>query len=56
MNIYDWLIMDYEQKTNHFNATMKTDFDDNDWKNKYHSTGYWKSDSQFDQQCFLCGE
>ena len=24
------------------------------WKNKYCSAGYWKSGSQFDQQCLLC--
>ena len=34
-------------KDKSFNATMKTDFDESNWKNKYHSAGYWKSDSQF---------
>ena len=28
MNIYAWPIMAYVQKTNHFNATLKTDFDE----------------------------
>ena len=43
-------------KDKSFNANLKTDFDDNYWKNKYRSAGYWKSDSQFDQQCFLCSK
>ena len=43
-----------EQKTNHFNAAMKTDFDESNWKNKYHSAGYWKSVIEFIQQCILC--
>ena len=25
-------------------------------KNKYRSTGYWKSDFEFNKQCILCGE
>ena len=28
MNIYDWPIMAYGQKINHFNAALKTDFDE----------------------------
>ena len=28
MNIYDWPIMDYEQKTNHSMQHLKTDFDE----------------------------
>ncbi len=40
-------------KDKDFNAEMKTDFDESDWKNKYHSTGYWKGVFEFIQQCFL---
>jgi two-component system NtrC family sensor kinase len=40
-------------KDKSFNATMKTDFDES-IGNQYHSTGYWKSDSQSHYQCFLC--
>ena len=28
---------------------IETDFDDINWKHKYSSAGYWKSDSEFDQ-------
>ena len=37
-----------------FNAEIKTDFDEVDRKNKYHCPGYWKSVTEFIQQCFLC--
>ncbi len=40
-------------KDKDFNAEIKTDFDDEDWKNKYHSAGYRKSVVEFIQQCFL---
>ena len=46
--------MAYEQKTNHLMQPLKTDFDEEHWKNKYHSAGYWKSIIEFYQQCFLC--
>ena len=36
--------MAYEQKTNHLMQNMKTDFDEQYWKNKYRSAGYWESD------------
>ncbi len=42
-------------KDKSFNATMKTDFDECNWENKYHSAGYWKSVVEFIQQCVLCG-
>ncbi len=32
----------FRAKDKSFNATMKTDFDETHWKNKYHSAGYWK--------------
>ena len=41
-------------KDKSFNATMKTDFDESIGKHQYHSAGYWKSYSEFDQQCILC--
>ncbi len=34
-------------KDKDFNATMKTDFDEINRKNKYHSSGYWKSVAEF---------
>ena len=41
-------------KDKSFNATLKTDFDESNWKNKYYSAGYWKSIIEFIQQCILC--
>ena len=39
-------------KDKSFNATMKTDFDEYNWKNKYYSAGYWKSDFEFINNAF----
>ena len=41
-------------KDKSFNANFETDFDDSYWKNQYYSPGYWKSNSEFNQQCILC--
>ena len=43
-------------KDKSFNAAMKTDFDESNWKNKYRSAGYWKSVLESYQQCILCSE
>ncbi len=32
-------------KDKSFNATLKTDFDDSYWQNRYHSPGYWPGNS-----------
>ena len=40
-------------KDKSFNATLQTDFDEKYWKNKYHSSGYWKSAFESFQQCIL---
>ena len=42
-------------KDKSFNATLHTDFDENIGKHKYYSTRYWKSNFEFNHQCFLCG-
>ena len=36
-------------KDKSFNAKFETDFDREYWQNQYHSAGYWKSNSEFDQ-------
>ncbi len=46
----------FRAKDKEFNARLETNFDDQYWQNKYRTAGYRQSYSQFDQQCFLCGE
>ncbi len=48
--------MAYVQRIKVSMPKMKTDFDEVNWENKYHSPGYWKSVIESIQQCFLRSE
>ena len=54
MNIYDWLIMVFVQKTNHSMQHMKTDFDESIGKINIIPQDIGRVILEFDQQCFLC--
>ncbi len=46
----------YRAKEKFFNAKFETDFDKSIEKTKCCFPGYWKSDTESHQQCFLCSE